>query len=144
MTHGPVPAEDREQVQAQSHGLDRPAAALASPPDGFPTGPAAGQPAKLRLPFAARFQGLLIVVLLVGLVLIAQQASVTLYKIGLPLLVVSAFLQIAFGNIPPRARFGRSMAMLALTWAIVAALFYISVQLAPTLIDATRSTSGGG
>jgi len=99
-------------------------------------------PATLRMPFAARFQGLLILVLLVGLVLIVQQRSVTLYKIGLPLLVVSAFLQIAFGNIPPGANFRRSMALLLLTWGIVAALFFVSVQLAPTLIDATRNTAG--
>jgi hypothetical protein len=94
--------------------------------------------AKLRLPFAARVQGLLIAVMLIGLVMIAQRQSATIYRIGLPLLIVAAFLQIAFGNIPPRARFGRSMALLLLTWAIVAAVFFISVKLAPTLIEASR------
>jgi hypothetical protein len=93
---------------------------------------------KLRLPFAARFQGLLIAVMLIGLVLIAQRQSLTLYRIGLPLLIVAAFLQIAFGNIPPRAGLARSMALLLLTWAIVAAVFFISVQLAPDLIEASR------
>jgi hypothetical protein len=93
---------------------------------------------KLRLPFAARVQGLLIAVMLIGLVMIAQRQSVTIYRIGLPLLIVAAFLQIAFGNIPPQARFGRSMALLLLTWAIVAAIFFISVKLAPTLIEASR------
>ena len=116
---------------ATTPDLDRPAG-----------GAATGEPGRLRMPFAARFQGLLIVVMLGGLVLIAQQRSVTLYKVGLPLLVTAAFLQIAFGNIPPGANFRRSMSLLVLTWAIVAALFYVSVQLAPTLIDATRNTTG--
>ena len=110
---------------------------IASPLDVEPVTPGRS------LPFAARVQGILVVLLLIGFVLIGQGFSKTLYQIGLPLLVATAFLQIAFGNIPPRANFRRSMAMLALTWAIVAALFYISVQLAPTLIDATRTTSGG-
>ncbi len=97
---------------------------------------------KLKMPFAARFQGILIVVMLGGLVLIAQQRSVALYKVGLPLLVTAAFLQIAFGNIPPGANFRKSMALLLLTWGIVAVLFFVSVKLAPTLIDATRTTAG--
>jgi hypothetical protein len=93
---------------------------------------------KLRTPFAARFQGILIAVMLIGLVMIAQRQSLTLYRIGLPLLIAAAFLQIAFGNIPPRANFRRSMGLLVLTWAIVAAVFFISAKLAPTLIEASR------
>jgi len=89
-------------------------------------------------PFAARFQGILIVVMLLGMVMIGQQANKTLYQIGLPVLVVAAFLQIAFGNIPPRSDFRRSMGMLVLTWVIVAALFVLSIQLAPTLIGLGR------
>jgi hypothetical protein len=95
-------------------------------------------PAKQRLPFAAQFQGILIAVLLIGLVLIAQRQSLTLYRIGLPLLIVAAFLQIAFGNIPPRSGFRRSLVLLVITWAIVAAVFFISVKLAPDLIEASR------
>lgn len=90
--------------------------------------------AKPGLPFAARTQAILIVVMLVGFVLIAQQASKTLYQIGLPLLVLAAFTQIAFGNIPPTAGGGRSLALLALTWVIVAAVFGLGIVLAPTLI----------
>jgi len=90
------------------------------------------------LPFAARTQGILIVVMLVGFVLIAQQASKTLYQIGLPLLVVAAFLQVAFGNIPPSAGARRSLALLGLTWLIVAAIFGLGIVLAPTLIGLGR------
>jgi hypothetical protein len=95
-------------------------------------------PRSQRMPFAAQVQGILIAVMLIGLVLIAQRQSLTLYRIGLPLLIVAAFLQIAFGNIPPRSGFRRSLTLLIITWAIVAAIFFISVQLAPDLIEASR------
>lgn len=90
------------------------------------------------MPFAARFQGLLIIVMFVSLAFIAQQWTKMLYQIGLPLLMLAAFLQIAFGNIPPNTGFKKSMVMLAITWLITGALFVISVKLAPTLIEATR------
>ncbi|MGH2561852.1 MAG: hypothetical protein ACRDJH_22550 [Thermomicrobiales bacterium] len=93
---------------------------------------------KSRLPFAARFQGLLILVMFAGLVLIAQGANKSLYQIGLPLLVLAAFLQIAFGNISPAAGFWRSLKLLAITWVIVVAVFVLGVLLAPTLIELTR------
>jgi hypothetical protein len=91
-----------------------------------------------RLPFAARFQGILIVVMFAGLILIGQQIDKQLYKFGLPLLVLAAFLQIAFGNIPPRSNLKRSILLLALTWVIVAAVFVAGILLAPTLIDRSR------
>jgi hypothetical protein len=94
--------------------------------------------ARQGLPFAARVQGILILVMVVGFVLIAQQTNKQLYKIGLPLLVVAAFLQIAFGNIPPSAGFVRSIKLLVLTWIIVAAVFALGIWLAPDLIDASR------
>lgn len=100
--------------------------------------PAASTAPKAKLPFAARMQGLLIVVMLVGFVMIAQQASKTLYQIGLPVLVVAAFLQIAFGNIPPAAGARRSLTLLGLTWLIVAVVFGLGIVLAPTLIGLGR------
>ncbi len=105
---------------------------IASPLDVEPI--AAGR----GLPFAARVQGILVVLLLVGFVLIGQGFSKTLYQIGLPLLVVTAFLQIAFGNIPPRSNFRSSLGLLALTWVIVALLFVVSIALAPVLIGLGR------
>jgi hypothetical protein len=87
-----------------------------------------------RQPFAARVQAILIVVMLVAFVFILQQFSKDLYMVGLPLLVVAAFLQIAFGNIPPRSGFVKSMALLVVTWAIVAAVWAASIYLAPHLI----------
>ncbi len=114
-----------------------PAAAVGSLPIPNEAAPAAG--ARRGLPFAARFQAILIGVMFVGFVLIAQGASKTLYQIGLPLLVLAAFFQIAFGNIPPRANFVTSMKLLAITWVVIAAVFGLGILLAPYLIDLGRS-----
>ena len=90
------------------------------------------------LPFAARFQAILIVVLFATFLLILQQGNKQLYQIGLPLLVVAAFLQIAFGNIPPSTRFVKSMGLLLMTWGIVALLIVVAVQITPSLIQLGR------
>jgi hypothetical protein len=90
------------------------------------------------LPFAARFQAILIVVLFATFLLILQQGNKQLYQIGLPLLVLAAFLQIAFGNIPPSTRFVKSMGLLLLTWGIVAVLIVVAVQITPSLIQLGR------
>lgn len=87
------------------------------------------------LPFAARFQAILIVVLFATFVLILQQGSKSLYQIGLPVLVLAAFLQIAFGNIPPATNFLKSMGLLLITWAIMAVLIVISINITPNLIQ---------
>lgn len=94
--------------------------------------------ARRPLPFAARFQAILIVVMFAAFLLILQQGNKQLYQIGLPVLVVAAFLQIAFGNIPPTTRFLKSMGLLAMTWAIVAVLIAVAVRITPSLIDLGR------
>ena len=76
-----------------------------------------------------------------GLALIAQQRNKDLYQFGLPLLVVAAFLQIAFGNIPPLTGLRKSLLLLLISWLIVAAVFALGIYLAPTLIDHTRGDS---
>lgn len=91
-----------------------------------------------RTPFAARVQAILIILMFVGLALILQQASKTLYQVGLPLLVGAAFLQIAFGNIPPSAGLGRSLKIVVIVAIITAAVFILSIKVAPTLINHTR------
>ncbi len=90
------------------------------------------------LPFAARFQAILIVVMFATFLLILQQQNKDLYKIGLPLLVLAAFLQIAFGNIPPSTGFLKSMGLLLMTWGIVALLIVVAVQITPSLIQLGR------
>jgi hypothetical protein len=90
------------------------------------------------LPFAARFQAILIVVMFTTFLLILQQGNKQLYQIGLPLLVLAAFLQIAFGNIPPSTRFMKSMGLLLMTWGIVALLIVVAVRITPSLIQLGR------
>jgi hypothetical protein len=90
------------------------------------------------LPFAARFQAILIVVMFATFLLILQQGNKQLYQIGLPLLVLAAFLQIAFGNIPPATRFMKSMGLLLMTWGIVALLIVVAVRITPSLIQLGR------
>lgn len=90
------------------------------------------------LPFAARFQAILVVVMFASFVLILQQGNKQLYQIGLPVLVVAAFLQIAFGNIPPATGFLKSMGLLLVTWAIVAVLIVVAVRITPDLINLGR------
>lgn len=91
-----------------------------------------------KTPFAASVQGGLIVVMLVGMAMVAQQFSKPVYQIGLPVLVAAAFLQIAFGNIPPASGAKKSLLLAALGLAIIAALIVFSIRLAPTLIGLGR------
>lgn len=90
------------------------------------------------LPFAARFQAFLIVVMFATFLLILQQGNKQLYQIGLPLLVLAAFLQIAFGNIPPTTGFVKSIGLLLMTWAIIALLIVVAVWITPSLIKLGR------
>jgi hypothetical protein len=87
------------------------------------------------LPFAAQFQAVLIVVMFGAFILILQQGNKQLYQIGLPVLVVAAFMQIAFGNIPPATGFIKSMGLLLMTWAIMAVLIVVAVRITPNLIQ---------
>jgi hypothetical protein len=89
-------------------------------------------------PFASRMQTALIVLLLLSLLLIAQQGSITLYHLGLILLVGTTFVQIGFGNIPPTASFGRSMRLLLLSLIILAIVFGVGILLAPYLVNLGR------
>lgn len=94
--------------------------------------------ARRPLPFAARVQAILIVVMFAAFLLILQQGNKQLYQVGLPVLVVAAFLQIAFGNIPPSTGFGKSMSLLLMTWGIVAVLIAVAVRITPNLIQLGR------
>lgn len=91
--------------------------------------------ARRPLPFAARFQAILIAVMFAAFALILQQGNKQLYQIGLPVLVLAAFLQIAFGNIPPTTGFIKSMGLLLMTWVIIAILVFLAVQVTPSLIQ---------
>lgn len=91
-----------------------------------------------KTPFAARMQTILIGLLLLGMVLIAQQSNRDIYRAGMLLLIGATLIQIPFGNIPPESSFGQSMKYLAIGLAILAAVFGISILIVPYLLQLGR------
>ena len=91
-----------------------------------------------RKPFATVMQAVLIGLLVISLLLIAQQYSQSFYQLGLILLVITTLIQIGFGNIPPDANFGKSTKLLALSLAIIAFVFALGIVLVPTLLKLAR------
>ena len=101
--------------------------------------------------FASRTQATLVWVMLASFALMTQQfvtffevgnleidVGLLLYQIGLITLIVSAILQIAFGNIPASANFGKSMKLLGVSMLIVAIVFGLGIFLAPILTQLGR------
>lgn len=88
--------------------------------------------------FAEVLHAILIILMLLSFILITQQASKALYQIGFILLVVSTFVQIVFGNVPPGANFRQSMKLLGIGLTIVAAIFILGIFLAPHLVNLGR------
>jgi uncharacterized membrane protein (DUF441 family) len=88
--------------------------------------------------FTSVMQLLLVFLMLLSIVLIGQRSSFDGYKAGLILLAVTTLSQIAFGNIPPSARLGKSLRMYAIFMGVTAAIFAISIALAPVLVGLGR------
>jgi hypothetical protein len=86
-----------------------------------------------RLPFASQLQIILLVGMLLGFVLIGQSLSLEVYKWGLIILMLSAFLQIVVGNIPPETRLLGTLCRLVFGLTIVVAVFLIGIWLVPYL-----------
>jgi hypothetical protein len=83
--------------------------------------------------FPERAERVLIASMLAGIVMITQRYSIDLFRWGLGLLVAATFLQIAVGNLPRDASFGRSVVLIAAILGIVAAVFTVGVWLVPVL-----------
>ncbi len=88
--------------------------------------------------FAEVLHAVLVVLMLLSFILIAQQSSRTIYQIGFVLLIVSTFVQIVFGNVPPTANFKQSMKLLGIGLAIIAAIVVLGIILAPYLANLGR------
>lgn len=69
--------------------------------------------------------------LLAGILLIAQRYNLTLYRVGLSVLVVSTLLQIAVGNLRKDASAGRSLVFIAGILLVIAAVFAAGIGLVP-------------
>ncbi len=91
-----------------------------------------------KQPFAATLQLFLVVWMLASIVLIGQQASIELYRVGLISLVASAISQIAVGNIPATANARRSALLYLWFVFLVIVIFAVSIVLAPWLASLGR------
>ncbi len=88
--------------------------------------------------FAETMQKVMIVLLVLSMVLIAQQFSIVVYKAGIMLLVVATCLQIGFGNIPAMTRFGKTLKMLGVALLIIFFVFGLGALLAPLFVNIVR------
>lgn len=91
-----------------------------------------------KRPFAAIVQFILVIWMLVSIVMIGQQFSMNIYQLGLISLVFTALSQIAFGNIPATAHFGRSLKMYVWFMFLIAVVFGVSILAAPYLVALGR------
>lgn len=89
---------------------------------------------KTSKPFAARFQGFMIVMLIISLFLVGQQFSKVVYQIGLVTLIISTFLQIGASNLDPKMDFKESSKVMGTALAIVAVVFALGVYLVPIFL----------
>lgn len=91
-----------------------------------------------KRPFAAVAQAVLVLWMLASIAMIGQQFNMQLYQAGLVSLAFSTFSQIAFGNIPATAHFGKSMRMYVWFMFIVVVIFAVSILAAPWLASLGR------
>ncbi|RKX96005.1 MAG: hypothetical protein DRP84_02370 [Spirochaetes bacterium] len=89
---------------------------------------------EIRKPFASIMQTVVILMLLLSMILVAQQISIKIYKFGLIMLIISVILQIGFGNIPPTANFTKSIKLLLIIFAIIISVFLLGIILAPVFV----------
>ncbi len=88
--------------------------------------------------FAARAQGILIVLLALCFVLIAQQFNHDLFRFGVIALMILTIVQMAIGNTDPTAGFWHTLRNVAITFAIVGAIVVVAGLLGPSLIGFGR------
>lgn len=80
-----------------------------------------------------RIELLLIVLMMAGFALIAQQWSFSLYRLGLLTVIFAAILNIAVGNVPRAARGWRAFGAVSIILGVTAAVVVIGILLVPYL-----------
>ena len=93
---------------------------------------------KTRRAFGARMQAIVLISMIASFALIIQKMNMTLHKVGLLLLIVSALSQMAFGNMPPEATFKEGKKIMIIAYTIVACVFGLGILLAPVLVKIGR------
>lgn len=81
----------------------------------------------------ARAKSILAIMLLVALLLIGQKFNVKIYTFGVVMMLCLVVIGFTFNNITEDRSPRELMIPLAVTWAIVAGIFYLSYVLAPLL-----------
>jgi hypothetical protein len=88
--------------------------------------------------FTQRVQLALIILLLTAIIAIGQPWSFELYKLAIVVIVITGLTQVAVGNIPSNASRLRFAKLLFVFAAIIAAIFALSIWLAPILVGLGR------
>ncbi|MDH6266128.1 hypothetical protein M2360_001524 [Rhizobium sp. SG_E_25_P2] len=81
--------------------------------------------------FIDRLETVLMALILLGILLVAQQYSVLVFRIGLGILVSATLLQIAVGNTPRDLTVAKSLLRIVMLLAVVALIFGLGILLAP-------------
>jgi len=92
-----------------------------------------------KLPFATRAQRLNVYLLLIALVMLAQQFTYTIYVWGFRLLFVVVTLQVALGNINPDWNGKKTLKKTLVILLIIAVIFIFSIIVTPYLIELGRA-----
>ncbi|MFM7138927.1 MAG: hypothetical protein ACKOXS_01305 [Actinomycetes bacterium] len=92
-----------------------------------------------KLPFATRAQRLNVYLLLIALVMLAQQFTYTIYVWGFRLLFVVVTLQVALGNINPDWNGKKTLKKTLVILLIIAVIFIFSIFVTPYLIELGRA-----
>jgi len=91
-----------------------------------------------KLPFATRAQRLNIYLLLIALVMLAQQFTYTIYLWGFRLLFVVVTLQVALGNINPDWNGKKTLKKTLVILLVIVVIFAFSIFVTPYLIELGR------
>jgi hypothetical protein len=89
---------------------------------------------KTPIAFAQKAQNVVMVLLIISLVLVAQQFSNALYKFGVMSLFVVVLLQIAVSNVAPTAGLRKTLTKSAIILGIVVLIFAFSIWITPWLV----------
>lgn len=89
-------------------------------------------------PFAARAQRINIYLLLVALLMLAQQFTYTIYVWGFRLLFVVVTIQVALGNINPDWNGKKTLRKTLVILLVIVVIFAFSIVVTPYLIELGR------
>lgn len=92
-----------------------------------------------KTPFAARAQRINIYLLLIALLMLAQQFTYTIYVWGFRLLFVVVTLQVALGNINPDWNSKKTIKKTLIILLIIVVIFAFSIFVTPYLIELGRA-----